>query len=272
MTMETGKDLAKQVVAELINSGEFHTLLKSLMMDTIEKKLTSLDSKVEQVKKDFNEKMGTITTDNEKIRGELHEVRVQNEDLTKKNVKLRKQLDTCINNNNSNFHANTTLHQEQLRNSLRFTGVPELPIQRDPDTLKVIPEDMEKTVLDVALKSGVTLTAEDIDSARRIPKLQTHTTTPRAIEVRLTRHIIRQKILTSRRNLKGTGIGIHEELSKVHQFIYDQARDMVRNVEKAKTVWTWNGVSTVLFEDDGQSYKYQVRSVEEIRKAAEKHS
>jgi hypothetical protein len=273
MATETNKNLAKQLVAELISSDEFHSLLKSLLSDTIDKKLSNLHSKMEEVKTEIYDKMGNMETEYEKIRGELHEVRVQNDELTKRNVKLSNKLDVAINNTNANFQGISSLQQDQCRNSLRLTGVPESPVKRDPETDKIIPEDTEKIVRDIALQSGITVSEEDLDWASRIPKPKNYNSaTPRVIEVRFTRRSVRQKVLLSRTKLKGTGIGVHETITKVVQFVFDQAKDMVKNVRKAKTVWIWNGVPTILVEDDGKPYKYQVRSIDDIKRVAEKHS
>jgi hypothetical protein len=172
------------------------------------------------------------------------------------------------------YNGMATLQQESLRNSLRITGVPEAPIKRDIETKKIIPEDIGKVILDIASKTGVTLQIEDLDSATRVPKPlhARHTATPRTIEVKFTRHIIRQKVLLSRKELKGTGVGIHEVLSKSNQIVYEQAKDMVKNVAKATKVWTWDGVTTILVEDEGKSIKYRVRDVEQIKQIAETHS
>jgi len=274
MAMETtGKELAKEVVQQLITSDEFQSLFKALIADTIDKKLSSLNSKIEDVRTELHEKIESINTDHEKVRAELLDVIKENKELKKKTDAMSKKLDTNINNTNVNYHGVHQIRQERLGNSLRLTGVPESPIERNKDTQQIIPEDTEKVVQDIALKAGITLQKEDLDSARRVPRPNhVRAETPRVIEVRFMRHNVRQKFLSSRRNLKGTGIGVHEVLTKLHQYIYDQAKDMVQNVEKAKTAWTWNGITTILVENNGKTYKHKVRAVEEIKRVAEKYS
>ena len=86
------------------------------------------------------------------------------------------------------------------------------------------------------------------------------------------RHSDRQKVISNRRCLKGSGIGVHEVLTKASQYIYDQARDMAKSAEEVQSVWTWNGVTHVLAEDKQKTYKYQVRSVHDVLEIAKKHS
>jgi hypothetical protein len=276
--MDTSKDLAKNVVSELIENDKFRCMFKSLISESLDEKLTSLNNKIDTIKTEYNCKMDEMRTEFdgklEEMRGELHETRVENETLAKKNEKLKDDLNITTNNAMYTYNGLATLQQETLRNSLRITGVPEAPIKRDPETKKIIPENTEQVTLDIALKTGVTLQMEDLDSATRIPKPMhaRHTATPRPIEVKFTRRIIRQKVLSSRRQLKGTGVGVHEVLSKSNQIVYEQAKDMVKNVAKATKVWTWDGITTILVEDEGNSTKYRVRNLEQIKQIAETHS
>jgi hypothetical protein len=236
--MENTKDVAKGVVAELIVSEQFRDMIKSLIAESLDEKLTTLNDKIDKVKNECENKIEAMKAEcNEKIeevKGELHEARVQNEALAKEHEKHKKDREITVNNSMINYQCIKNLKQDLLRNSLRVTGVPESPVQRDPVSNKIIPEDTEQIILDTLSKTGVTLCVEDIDSATRIPNHK-NTATPRTIDIRFTRHSTRQKVLSSRRNLKGTGVGVHESLTKWNQFIYDQAKDMVRNVDKAVT-------------------------------------
>ena len=105
----------------------------------------------------------------------------------------------------------------------------------------MIHENTEEVVRDfLKEKMGTNIKTEDLDSARRIPRppKQHDTGKPRAIVVKFMRNSDRQKVISKRRCLKGSGIGVHvhEVLTKASQYIYDQARDMARSAEEVKFV------------------------------------
>ena len=86
------------------------------------------------------------------------------------------------------------------------------------------------------------------------------------------RNSTRQKVISNRRCLKGTGIEVHEVLTKVFQYIFDAARNMSKSVDNVKSVCTWNGITYVLAEDKDKIYQYKVRSSQDIQAVAKKHS
>lgn len=77
--METSKELAKNVVEELIVSDQFRTLFKSLISESLDEKLTIINNKMDGIKTEFNNKVESMETDYnekiEKLKGELHESR-----------------------------------------------------------------------------------------------------------------------------------------------------------------------------------------------------
>ena len=242
--------------------------LKAEMSDKVEKVKYECDDKIEKMKINHSEEV-------EQINGELHDIKLMNEELIKKNVGLQEEISKLRNDTVNNFRGLLELHQDAHRNSLKLTGVPETPMKRDPTTHNMSRENTEEVVRNLLKeKMGTNIKTEDLDFAKRIPRpvKQRDRGTPRAIVVKFMRHSDRQKVIANRRCLKGSGIGVHEVLTKHSQYIYDQARDMAKSAEEVQSVWTWNGITHVLAEDKQKTYRYQVRSIHDILEIAKKHS
>ena len=264
----TSSEIADQVVAKLSESEKFSTLLTTMISQV-------LDTKLREAQLQLDKKIATLNTDYEKIRGEIHDVVVKNDELKEQVDSNNENLKVNISNINNLHRRVCSYEQASYLNGLRITGVPESAMKRDQETNKIIPEDVGSLVQDVISKTGVSIKEDDIDIVARIPKSkqQKNTATPRVIEVKFTRHTLRQKVLLARRKLKGTGIGINEILTSHNKYLYDEARNMATKVDKVKAVWTWDGIPTILVqEDNGHELKYKIRSVEDIQRVAEKYS
>jgi len=141
-------------------------------------------------------------------------------------------------------------------------------------TDKLVREDTQKVVQELLQdKMDVTISEADLDSVRRVPKSknQQNTGAPRPILVTFVRNSLRQKVISKRRILKGTGIGVHDVLTKTNQFIYNETKKMAKDMNKIQSVWTWNGITIVLLEDKGNKIKYNVRTVKDIKVIQDRH-
>ena len=231
--------------------------LKQEINDKVNELKGECDNKIEAMRTQQNERI-------EEIKGELHKVRVENEKLIKKNAGLHEELEQLRNESVNNFRGIVEIHQDANRNSLKITGIPESPVKRNPVTGRIIPENTEEVVKNfLEVKMDISIEETDLDSARRIQKTgkQRDTGTPRPIVVNFMRNSTRQKVISNRRCLRGTGIGVH-----------DAARSMSKSVDNVKSVWTWNGITYVLAEDKDRTYKYKVRSLQDIQAVAKKHA
>ena len=288
-TMDVDNTTKLPMIAELTYD-KFRVLFKELFAESMDENMTKINCKLGELKDEFNdkvekvkhecdEKIEKMKVDHsekvEQINGELHDIKLANKELVKKNAGLQEEISKLRNDTTNNFRGILEIHQDGHRNSLKLTGVPESPMKRDPITQSMIHENTEEVVrVFLKEKMGTIIKTEDLDSARRIPRppKQRDTGKPRAIVVKFMRNSDRQKVISNRRCLKGSGIGVHEVLTKASQYIYDQARDMARSAEEVKFVWTWNGITHVLAEDKEKTYRYQVRSVHDVLAIAKKHS
>ncbi|KAK3922128.1 Protein unc-13-like protein C [Frankliniella fusca] len=117
--------------------------------------------------------------------------------------------------------------QYSRRNNLRIFGIPESEN-----------ENTDQLVVDVAKKMGVQLSDSTIDRSHRIGKQGPQ---PRPIIVKLTRYNTRDEIFRAKRNLKGTGIVVREDLTKLRLKFLKEAVQAY----SSKYVWTIDGVIMV---------------------------
>jgi hypothetical protein len=125
------------------------------------------------------------------------------------------------------------LEQHQRRNNLRFYGVPELP---DEDTSAVVVDILQK-------KMGMVIDAELIDTSHRVGGKREAERSgaeprPRPILVRFTHHYHRRRSFSGKRQLKGTGIVIREDLTRQRMEVYLKAKERYG----LNKVWTLDGV------------------------------
>lgn len=128
----------------------------------------------------------------------------------------------------------TTIHdgldereQYSRRNNIRFFGMQE----RDN-------EDTDTLILDLATRLKVPLELYHIDRSHRVGKLGDK---PRPIIVKFVSYAERSALFRSKKALKGTGITIREDLTKVRLDILKSAVSSYTN----KAVWTNDGVIMV---------------------------
>ena len=227
---EAGSTSKPLVVADLTYD-QFCVLFKKLFSESMNELKQEINDKVNELKGECDNKIEAMRTQQneriEEIKGELHKVRVENEKLIKKNAGLHEELEQLHNESVNNFRGIVEIHQDANRNSLKITGIPESPVKRNPVTGRIIPENTEEVVKNfLEVKMDISIEETDLDSARRIQKTgkQRDTGTPRPIVVNFMRNSTRQKVISNRRCLRGTGIGVHEVLTKGFQYIYDAAR------------------------------------------------
>ncbi len=117
--------------------------------------------------------------------------------------------------------------QYSRRNNLRIFGVPESES-----------ENTDELVVDVAKKMGVQLSELSIDRSHRIGKKGPQ---PRPIIVKLVRYNTRAELFRAKRNLKGSGITVREDLTKLRLNLLKSAVEAY----SIQSVWTSDGVIMV---------------------------
>ena len=117
------------------------------------------------------------------------------------------------------------LEQYQRRNSLRIFGREETQN-----------EDTDCIAIEVAKKIGVDLSLADIDRSHRVgPKVAGK---KRPIIIKFVSYRKRREVFTAKRNLKGQGVTIREDLTKARMQVLRAAIDRFGE----KDVWTQDGI------------------------------
>lgn len=144
--------------------------------------------------------------------------------------------------------------QYSRRNCVRLYGIPEV---------KSAKEDTDSVVLDLAQKKlGVALKREDIDRSHRVGPPSKDRKSPRPIIIKLTSYRARQLLITNRRKLKGSHIGIDEDLTRQNRSLLEEAK---KN-PKVLAAWSSDGNIIVLLGTGNSQVKKRVRSLQDLPK------
>jgi hypothetical protein len=145
------------------------------------------------------------------------------------------------------------LQQYSRRNCVIISGVPEESGEKTDDVVK-----------SVAAKIKVTLTDQDIDRTHRVGTPKSGKSRP--IICKLTRYNKRHELMKARRGLKGTSIGIQEQLTTFKQYLLEKAQDLVKKLEIARAAWSWDGRITILVQKEmkGKKSYVHIRKIQDL--------
>ncbi|XP_072018137.1 uncharacterized protein [Amphiura filiformis] len=177
---------------KMMSSTKYKEFLKSVITEVIDDKIVQRIEKCESDLFDLSNKVEALEIAKE-------ESSVDKEDLSQQFTNVDKQLND--------------IQQYSRRNSLRVTGIPE-HLKECTDT---IVKDLAKE------KLGITINDSDVDRSHRVGKMneekQDGSKKHRAILVKFTSYRSRNKVIKARSKLKGSGITIHEDLTKQNQIL-----------------------------------------------------
>ena len=96
---------------------------------------------------------------------------------------------------------------------------------------------------------------------------------PRPIYVGFTRLSVRRKVISARRKLKDTGLGIQEVLCYGRAQLLQYSQKLVNDFDQAKACWSWDGMIYVLVNEGKEhsiDMKIPIRTFRDIDKRAKK--
>ena len=195
------------------------------------------------------------------------ELEVSMERKTKEIKSLKKQIESqqdCIKNIQAEMNS---LEQYSRRNCLLVFGVKE---DKSEDTTEIV-RGIVSRHLNIELKK------DDIDRSHRLqPRRRPEnnsgasnqdqnkskrTPTPKPIIVKFTTYRVRSEVLSKRRKLKGTGIGIDENLTRKNAELLSAAK----RTPGVKAAWSSDGRILVLIPtSNGATMTRQIQSKEEL--------
>ena len=242
-TMTSADDIASMTVAKLVNNSDYKEMIKDIfaeLMTPFITKVTNLEGEVE------------------KLRGEVLELENVNKKLKKANKKHEKRIQTLESNDYDRGLDMIDMDQRMYRNSVIITGVPE------PATASEEEENIEKVVTDLIKdKLDIDITEADIDKSVRFKQQQDTTkrrkAATRPIFVDFTRYNVRKKVIKARRKLKGTGMGIAENLSAGRQELLQGAQRLVDHFDEVRACWTWDGIVRISILEQGDTKEKRVK-------------
>ena len=190
--------------------------------------LTKLSSQIEGLKsslkvvEDIKEFKEVVTNRLEELEKSTQFISSKHEELTHEQSTMQQCLNT-ISNENEAFKRQVKTLQVQIedqqqysrRNCILIHGIPENE-----------PEDTDKLVMDLFTnRPGINLGIQDIDRSHRLgpsvrilaPRTDQNTVNVRPIIVKFVSYRVRQFVMKSRRNLKGSKMSITECLIKSRQ-------------------------------------------------------
>ncbi len=107
------------------------------------------------------------------------------------------------------------------------------------------------------LNQSAKFTVHDIDNLHRVGRVGANDR-PRAIIIKFVRHLVKIKVMWSRKNLKGSNISIADDLSAENFRLLST----LKRHENVTDAWAWDGrVMAKLRNDDRPR---QVRSIQDI--------
>ena len=187
----------------------------------------------------------------ERLAGELHDLRIE---LERKNAVVQ-SLTTSVKKLEGKVEAfesrTNELEQYSRRNSVRVFGVPETsPENTDDLVLKVVSDHLH-----------CPMTKADIDRSHRTGKPRSDGK-PRPILLKLCSYRIKAVLIRQRRNLKGSGISIQEDLTRQnHQILLKLASN-----PKVEAAWSSDGrvMAALKTNREGVNVKKPCSSLQQV--------
>ena len=188
----------KDLIHDMMHNEDFKLFFKTIMKEAVKEENTEYRERISELEKQvFN-----LNEENEKMKGDMHELKCSNEKLEEKNTSLQSQVDNLQSEVELRSMVLEDLQQYSRRNCVLVTGVPEEKDENTDELIKHLSTD----------KLEVPLADEDIDRSHRVGKPKTKGKA-RAIIVKFTRHNKKTQIIKARRKLRGSNIGIQEQLT-----------------------------------------------------------
>lgn len=247
--------VAQQLVTLLASDPSYEELMLKLFSKVMGDKLKHVHERLDKVEQRLDEADGHIF--DMKTKDDRLEARIREQE---------NMYGTLANKAHHDGVAIAETQQYTRRNCVLITGVPEITHERDLNG-KTVPENTDKTVMKLAKeKLGIELREEDLDRTHRATHAKRSDGKPRAIVAKFTRYNTRAKIIQARRELRGSGIGIHDLLTKHKQSLLNDAKEAVKAHPRIKAAWSWDGNITILIDiGGGKDKRFNVNSAMDIK-------
>ena len=144
----------KDLIHDMMHNEDFKLFFKTIMKEAIKEENTEYRERISELEKQvFN-----LNEENEKMKGDMHELKCSNEKLEEKNTSLQSQADNLQSEVELRSMVLEDLQQYSRRNCVLVTGVPEEKDENTDELIKHLSTD----------KLEVPLADEDIDRSHRV--------------------------------------------------------------------------------------------------------
>ena len=242
--------IAQNIVSDALKSKEFLTAIENAVRPAVEKQLAEVIERLEQSEGKVMELEVSMEKRKKEIKGLKKQIENQSDSIQKLQAEMNSQ------------------EQYSRRNCLLVFGVKE---EKSEDTTEVVRGIVSRHL-------GIELRKDDIDRSHRVqPRRRQEnnsaytteqtqnkrTPPPKPIIVKFTTYRVRHEVISNRRKLKGTGIGIDENLTKNNAELLNAAK----KTQGVKAAWSSDGRILVLVPtSNGGTMTRQVWSKEDLKR------
>ena len=217
--------IANDIVSDALKSTEFFEAIENAVRKAVKKQIEKVMERLERSE------------------GQIFELEASMEKKSKEITSLKKQIESQEDSIRNLQAEMNSLEQYSRRNCLLVFGVKE---ERSENTTEVVSGIVSEHL-------DIKLTKDDIDRSHRLqPRRRpddngptqgrNKAPPPKPIIVKFTTYRVRNEILSKRRLLKGTGIGIDENLTRINAELLSAAK----RTPGVKSAWSSDGRILVL--------------------------
>ncbi|XP_072179222.1 uncharacterized protein [Diadema setosum] len=227
--------LVCSVIKELLKNGDYIEMLDAAISKAVDKAFVKLDDRIEA------------------LEGQMHDLQTDCDNKAHQIAVLKKEMSKQADRIDTLVQAQWDMEQYSRRNCIRIFGVRE----REGESTDDILCDISKKDLGLAINPE-----KDIDRSHRTGRKKADTAAPRPIIVKLTSYRKRQEILKRRRHLKGSGVSIHEDLTKRNVDLLRKASQHA----KVKAAWSSDGrIIAEIPATNGRTVKKLIRCESDLK-------
>ncbi|XP_052814252.1 uncharacterized protein LOC128241369 [Mya arenaria] len=168
-------------------------------------------------------------TDKEKQSKKIESLEKRIKDKDNEIINLKREVHE---NESKNEFAHNEFEQYTRLNNIRIRGLPETNDKANPER----PEETTQKLVKKLTERNINVTFDDIDIAHRLRKT---TDGKRDVIVRFKSRMKRDLVMRSKRSLRGTGIFIFDDLTKLNHDVFMSVR--LKMKDEVDQAWVSNG-------------------------------
>lgn len=242
--MAATRQLKQQVTDLILGDGDIVKLIAEAVSSLIVEKISSNEETLDKIASSITKQPEFVDSVSKKfeeqkdaMKQEIYEsLSFDNNNLQAKYKELEKTCNELKCQNKDLEWDIDSIEQYGRRNCLLFHGIPESTNDRVENTDGIVVDIMRN-------KLNINVDITDLDRSHRLgrrvnPRMSTQLASkPRPIIVKFLAYNIRAEVFRKKRQLKGSGLGVSESLTKKRMDLYRS----VKGHPKIETTWSQDG-------------------------------